>query len=370
MLISKFKDIFIQVKDFFSSSSIIVKITFILVPVIFISGALTFAITKNNPDNAGTSITQKDAPELTLADDKKDCLSSKTAVELETCLPDAAVKASLLPATLAEFDTKLNALIKKSPELNGQCYQSLRYIISAEGFEDNFDTIVNSVKLSPPTACSSAFIDSIMDYGIRNNGTKYVSELVKICQLGPIYTSDTSKGNECYIAIGQALLSAEQLDYSKVLASCEKILTGTALQNCAMGYFVARYTEYIPGGSPFERSLSELPDICPSLPNPDTEIGCIQGAGALLATNFFKSVILTMKDYGYSSTSTSFPKDLETIINSSLDQAKLSCSKFKNSKVCNNTFGDSIIRYAPKDIVGDHYNKHICSRSKFEICSK
>ena len=370
MLFSKFKDIFIQIKDFFSTSSIIVKIAVILVPVMLFSGVFALSVTNNNPDNAGTSITGKDAPQLVLADENKDCLSAKTAVELETCLPGAAVKAALLPATLSDFDAKLNSLIEKSPELNAQCYQSLRYVISAEGFEDNFEIILKTVKLSPPTACSSAFMDSIMDYGVRTKGSKFVSELAKICQLGPIYTTNALKSSECYIAIGQALLSAEELEYDKVLASCEKYLTGTALQNCALGYFVARYTEYIPGGSPFERSLSELPDICPSLSNSDTELGCMQGAGALLASNFFKSVIPTMKNYGYSPNSTSFPKDLEAIINSSIDQAKSSCSKFKNAKVCINGFGYSAIAYAPTDLVGEHYFKHICSRSKFEVCTK
>ena len=369
MLISKIKDLFIQVKDFFTSSSIFIKTALILVPVVFISALFTLSLTSNNPDSIGTSISEKDAPELVLTDNNKDCLSAKTAVELETCLPAAAVKAALLPTTLAVFDAKLNSLIEKLPDLNSQCYQSLRYVISAEGFEDNYDTIIKSVKQSPPTACSSALIDSIMDYGIRTNGSKYVAELVKICQLGPVYTSNAVKSNECYIAIGQALLGADESEYNKVLATCEKNISGVALQNCALGYFVARYTEYIPGGSPFERSLSELPDICPSLPNPDTEVGCMQAAGALLATNFFKSVIPAMKKYGYSSNSTSFPKDLETIINNSINQANQPCSKFKNSKVCNNAFGDSIIRYAPKDLVGEHYVKHLCSRSKFEICS-
>ena len=96
----------------------------------------------------------------------------------------------------------------------------------------------------------------------------------------------------------------------------------------------------------------------------------MQGAGSLLATNFFKSTIPTMKNYGYSSDSSSFPKDLETIINSSIEQATQACSKFKNAKVCNNAFGDNIIRYAPKDLVGEHYVNHVCTRSKFEICSK
>jgi len=370
MLISKIKDLFIQVKDFFTSSSIFIKTALILVPVVFISALFTFSLTSNNPDSVGTSISEKDAPELVLADKNKDCLSAKTAVELETCLPDEAVKAALLPATLAAFDAKLNALIEKTPELNSQCYQSLRYVISAEGFEENFETIIKTVEQSPPTACGSALIDSIMDYGIRTNGSKYVAELVKICQLGPIYASNAVKSNECYIAIGQALLGADESEYNKVLASCEKNITGVALQNCALGYFVARYTEYIPGGSPFERSLSELPDICPSLPNSDTEIGCMQGAGSLLAGNFFKSTLPTMKNYGYSPDSSSFPKDLETIINSSIEQATQACSKFKNAKVCNNAFGDTIIRYAPKNLVGEHYVDHVCTRSKFEICSK
>jgi hypothetical protein len=372
MFLDNIKDFISNLKDSFLSASIAVKSVVIIVPVVSILGVfLLLPSGGENSNNLNAITDSKEAPKLVLAQEGGDCLSFTTPAQLETCLTKEAVKASLATATFAEFDSKLNKLISNNPSLDVQCYQSLRYIVSNDEFRNNFDKIVNVVKSTSPTACNNGFLDAVTDYGIRQNGEKFIPDLAQICVSGPAYSSDPLKKRECYVAIGQSLLGITNLPYEKSVALCEKSLTGDAITDCTQGYFMARYTEILPGGSPFDRSLSELPDICPSLSNPNSSKGCVAAAGALLGGNLFRSIIPSMRESGYDSNSKEFKGDVEDNINSGVARATAACAKYKDKEACNNGFADIVINYGPMQYTGgDHFRNFICSKNDYALCKK